>query len=439
MTDPGQKPEGTGAAGDLQTPSSERKARIILSPGMLLAGNYEVLSQIGEGGMAIVYRANQKSLNRAVAVKALHPKLSRDSEFVKRFEGESGTLATLSHPNIVSIIDRGIEDEVYYFVMEFIDGESLDDKIIANKLTMNDWRHVITSCGDALDYIHRRGMVHRDIKPSNILVTSDGRVKIGDFGIAHIIAGDHSHGAAHGSSRQMGTTHYMPPEQISDPASVDHRADIYSLAVAFYKMMTRQLPVGEFPAPSEVNREIPVAVDAVIYQAMAPDRDDRYQTAKEFCDQLIRALKETSLNISAILNIKSSSSSLYTGADFKTPPPNTQVDGKKAKTPTNPGVSPTGSSGSVAKPKALTPTPPKSGSRAGWVTYNKNLTPMPIPRVPDMNYQKEKKGGKWVMVVVIVILLLAVAAVAAIFFGGGRKPATIAEQEAEIRALQKNK
>ncbi|HMX62304.1 MAG TPA: serine/threonine-protein kinase, partial [Candidatus Sumerlaeota bacterium] len=243
---------------DPKSPPSQRSSRMMLRPGMVLANSYEIESQLGEGGMAIVYRANQKSLNRPVAVKALHPKLSKDPEFVKRFEAESGVLATMSHPNVVSIIDRGMQEQIYYFVMEFIDGESLDDKIIENKLNTQHWREVINACGDALDYIHKRGMVHRDIKPSNIMITGDGRVKLADFGIAHIISGDNSMDLST-SSRQIGTTHYMAPEQISDAANVDHRADIYSLAVAFYKMMTRKMAIGEFPAPSLVNTEIPVA------------------------------------------------------------------------------------------------------------------------------------------------------------------------------------
>ncbi|MEO8376055.1 MAG: serine/threonine-protein kinase [Candidatus Sumerlaeota bacterium] len=396
MSDQPQNPE-PAPPGDLKSPPSHGRSRMVLRQGIVLANSYEIISQIGEGGMAIVYRANQKSLNRPVAVKALHPKLSKDPEFVKRFEAESGVLATMSHPNIVSIIDRGIQDQVYYFVMEFIDGQSLDDKIIENKLTSQHWRDV-----------HKRGMVHRDIKPSNIMITGDGRVKLADFGITHIIAGDKSVDMST-SSRQMGTTHYMAPEQINDAATVDHRADIYSLAVAFYKMMTRKMAIGEFPAPSLVNNEIPVSVDAVIYQALAPDRDERYQTAREFCDQLLRALKDSSLNISAILNVRGNTSSLYTGVDFTTPQPTTE--GKKPKTGSYPPLS----SASGVKPKMLTPAPVKGmppGQTLGWNKggTNKNLTPMPISRHdrPPAAPASKKPSTTFIAVAAVVVLIAIV-------------------------------
>lgn len=432
MTEPGYKPEESRAPGDVKTPPPDVKAKTLLSPGAVLANNYEILSLIGEGGMAYVYQAMQKSLNRLVAVKALHPKLSRDSEFVERFEAESGALAALSHPNIVNIIDRGREAEIYYFIMEYIDGETLDEKIIENRLTPNDWRQVIAACGDALDYIHKRGMVHRDIKPSNILVTKDGRVKIGDFGIAHIISGDRAGEAqpASASGRQMGTTHYMAPEQIMDSTSVDHRADIYSLGVAFYKMISRQIPVGEFPAPSEVNREVPVAVDAVVYQAMAPDRDARYQSAKEFCDDLLRALREQSLNISAILKLRSASgsSSLYTGLDFKTPLPVQSPEGKKAKSSTGLGKSP---------PRSNTPPPVKA--RDGWVPFNRDLTPMPIPRVPDPGYapRRERSGIRYMVggVVIAVVVIIIVLVLTGAF--SRKKTMDWQDQERSLRSIER--
>ena len=287
-------------------------------PGQIVGGNYEIVEKIGEGGMAMVYKATQKSLNRPVAIKALHPRFCADASFIERFAAESGALATLSHANIITIIDRGSEGSVYFFVMEYVDGEDLDKKIVENRLTSADWKKVIASCRDALEYIHKRGVVHRDIKPSNILVNSDGQVKLGDFGIAHIVTGD-AVAEATGSGGPIGTTHYMAPEQANDSGNVDHRADIYSLAVAFYKMMARRMPVGEFAAPSEVNNEIPVAVDAVIFQAMAPNREDRYQSAAEFCDDLLKALKDQSVSITSLFNRRSTStsSSLYSGTDFR--------------------------------------------------------------------------------------------------------------------------
>jgi serine/threonine-protein kinase len=342
---------GMQGEGSEVTPSRGGGAskRGFLLPGQVLGGAYEVQEQIGEGGMAIVYRAMQRSLNRSVAVKAMHPKFSRDQEFISRFEAEAGALAALSHPNIVSIIDRGNEGEVYYFVMEYVDGDNLDIKIIENRLTPNDWRHIVTACSSALEYVHRRGVVHRDIKPSNILIDAEGRVKIGDFGIAHIMGGDSIQGYQ-GPAKAVGTQHYMAPEQTTDPANVDHRADIYALGVAFYKMLTRQLPIGEFPAPSEVSREVPVAVDAVIFQAMAPSRDDRFQSVVEFCDEMQKALRDQTANITNLLNYRPAGGSMYSASDMrslKTPPtgtPYTEIGkgkdtGSRGKSGTGAGVS----------------------------------------------------------------------------------------------------
>lgn len=345
----------------METPPPENRPKGIILPGMLVGGNYEVLDQVGEGGMAVVYRARQKSLNRIVAIKALHPKYAQDTSFVERFEAESGALASLSHPNIVTIIDRGIEEESYYFIMEYVDGEDLDKKIIKNTVRRtNDWRQVISACSEALEYVHKRGVVHRDIKPSNILVSQDGQIKLGDFGIAHIIQGDQQPGSQ--GNRPIGTQYYMAPEQTTDPGSVDHRADIYSLGVALYKMMTRQLPSGEFAAPSEVNQDIPTAVDAIIFQALAPNREDRYRSAKEFCDDLLMALRDQSRSISRLFNYRQAGSgSLYTGDDFRAAALGAKdEDSKDKKTGSDSGTRKGG-----AEKKSRPPLSAKTGSRSG--------------------------------------------------------------------------
>jgi serine/threonine protein kinase len=371
--------QGEGSGKQPTSSASVSKRDGFLKPGQLLGNGYEVVEQIGEGGMAIVYKALQKSLDRYVAIKAMHPKFSRDAEFIARFKGESGALAALSHPNIVSIIDRGNEGDVYYFVMEYVDGDNLDLKIIGNKLTPNDWRQVVSSCSAALDYVHKRGVVHRDIKPSNILIDSEGRVKIGDFGIAHIMGGDMGY---QGPAKALGTAHYMAPEQTSDPASVDHRADIYALGVAFYKMLTRQLPIGDYPAPSEANREVPIAVDAVIFQAMAPNREDRYQTVQAFCDDMQKALREQTTNITSLLNYRGAStgSALYTGTDFRTPVPAAGSSAENKKLGTDPATrskTATGSATGTGTGSGVRRTPlPIPGGR---VSASKDLTPMPLP------------------------------------------------------------
>lgn len=310
-------------SGKPEAPSHTDSGEELLPAGELLQRSYEIIDVVGRGGMAVVYRANQMSLNRHVAVKVLHDRFADDKEFVIRFEREAGALAGLSHPNIVAIIDRGHMDRRYYFVMEFIDGETLDQKIIDNTLTTSDWKDVIQACRDSLEYVHKRGVIHLDIKPSNILIDREKRIKLSDFGISHIIGADAGFGEGV-ESRALGTSWYMSPEQSATPDDVDSRADIYALGVTFYKMMTRSIP-GEdsITPPSEVNNNIPVPVDAVLFRAMAPDRSDRYQTVRDFCDDLLKALKDSSMSLASILDFRSrdSSSALYTGADFITPKP----------------------------------------------------------------------------------------------------------------------
>jgi len=319
-------------------PEDEISSYEILAKGTTLGENYEILDVSGTGGMATVYKGLQKSLNRTVAIKVLHKKFVRDSTFVERFDNEASILATLSHPNVVSIIDKGHDEENYYFVMEWLEGNTLDDRIIAHEATPDMWEKVISGCRDGVTYVHGKNVVHRDLKPSNIMIGEDKAIKIGDFGIIHIIAGDKS--AANKISkkrRSLGTENYMAPEQETDDESVDERADVYSLAVTFFKMFTRRMPKEGGRTPSQHNSDVPVAVDAVINKALSISRDDRYQTVESFCNDLLKALKKQSTNISSVLGSTPSprvSKSLYTGNDFTPPPksPTTMQRGDKDST-----------------------------------------------------------------------------------------------------------
>lgn len=412
-----------GGGNGLKTPPPDerkrkKKRKSILKKGQILANNYEIQSSIGEGGMAVVYKAWQKSLGRAVAVKALHPRLAKDDEFVKRFDAEAGALAGLSHPNIINIIEKGCENDIYFFIMEYIDGEDLDQKIIANTLTVNDWRKVVDACADALEYVHKRGIIHRDIKPSNILVDADNRVKIGDFGIAHMIQGEeedtNGSDSQEQSSRALGTKHYMAPEQSINSSDVDHRADIFSLGVAFYKMMTRKLPVGDYPAPSEVNSDIPVSVDEVLFRAMAYDPDDRYQSVREFCDAMQKALKEQSVNITSVLakrKSKTGSGALYTGEDFSRSSSSAEIDvssvDKDKRSSSFGGFRPktgTGTGTGTVK-TSTTKTKTSTGTGSGKAAAVAGGAP------------PKKKTG--LIVAIVAVILIAVGAIAGVVLSGG--------------------
>jgi len=264
-------------------PSGER----ILNPGEKLGG-FQILEVVGAGGMAVVYKALQLSLNRPVALKVLNSRFSRDPAFIQRFEQEAGALAALNHPNIVNIIDKGQAENLYYFVMEFVQGTSLDKAIIEGTLTLTDYMIIIMGIRDALAYVHSRGIVHRDIKPANILLSDEGRVKVSDFGIAHIAWGDPK--LQKSGKSQFGTSFYMAPEQAEKGMKVDARTDIYALGVAFYKMFTREIPQGTFAGPSTINPTLPADVDPILEKALQGNPDNRYQSVEAFCNDLVTVL-----------------------------------------------------------------------------------------------------------------------------------------------------
>jgi hypothetical protein len=228
--------------------------------------------------MGVVYKAVQKQLGRTVALKVLSPQLSSDPSFIERFTREARALAQLSHPNIVAIFDSGVHDGVPYLVMEYVDGTPLRKMLAARKLSSEDALRLVPQICDALQYAHRHGIVHRDIKPENILIDREGRVKIADFGLAKLAEPDQTRITR--TNVVMGTPHYMAPEQIENPSAVDHRADIYSLGVIFYEMLTGELPLGRFKPPSE-KAPVDQRLDRVVLKSLEKEPADRFQSAEE--------------------------------------------------------------------------------------------------------------------------------------------------------------
>jgi serine/threonine-protein kinase len=263
----------------------------------LFDGRYRILKRIGSGGMANVYLAEDEVLGRRVAIKILNERHAGDEQFVERFRREAKSAAGLSHPNIVSIYDRGEAEGTYYIAMEHLDGRNLKELILARgpappRIAIDYVRQIL----GALAFSHRNGIVHRDIKPHNVLVDSDGRLKVTDFGIAR--AGTSQMTEA-GSI--VGTAQYLSPEQARGEP-VDQRSDLYSLGVVLYELLTGEVPFGgDSPVeiamkhlsskpklPSELREGIPEELDLVVMRALAKDPDDRYQTAEEFGADLDR-------------------------------------------------------------------------------------------------------------------------------------------------------
>ena len=252
----------------------------------------EILECLGRGGMGVVYKARQKSLNRLVALKLLAPERSDDAKFAARFEKEAHALAALNHPHIVTIHDFGQAGGFFFLLMEFVDGVNMRQAMSAGRFTPKQALAIVPPVCEALQYAHEHGIVHRDIKPENLLMDKEGRVKIADFGIAKMILSDTDtpvcadpEQTGVSMSQPMGTPAYAAPEQQNDPAHVDHRADIYSLGVVLYELLTGELPQANLEAPSRCV-EIDVRLDEIVLRALEARPDRRYATAAEFRTQL---------------------------------------------------------------------------------------------------------------------------------------------------------
>jgi tRNA A-37 threonylcarbamoyl transferase component Bud32 len=249
----------------------------------------EILECLGRGGMGVVYKARQKSLNRFVALKLLAPERVTDAKFAERFTREAHALAALNHPHIVTVYDFGQAGGYYFLLMEFVNGVNLRQLLQARKLTPEEALAVIPPLCEALQYAHEQGIVHRDIKPANLLLDKGGRVKIADFGIAKMIGDNSNLGLA--ESQPAGTPQYMAPEQ-KDYQRTDHRADIYSLGVVLYEMLTGELPAEQLQAPS-CKVQISVRLDEIVLRALERTPELRYQTAVEFRTQVETVIAES--------------------------------------------------------------------------------------------------------------------------------------------------
>ena len=266
----------------------------------ILAGRYELIEKIGDGGMAVVYKAKDRLLNRFVAIKILKPEFIKDPKFIDSFRRESQAAAGLSHPNIVSVFDVGKEGNIYYIVMEVLEGDTLSD-IIRREGHLSEMRaiDIAKQIAQALSSAHKKNIIHRDVKPHNILMSEDGTAKIADFGIAKAV---NSGTIVNNTSTVMGSVHYLSPEQARG-GYVDARSDIYSLGIVLYEMLTGNVPFDgdnpvsvammhmneAVPPPSRINPSVSPALDKVVLKATAKHQPDRYKSADEMYEALVQA------------------------------------------------------------------------------------------------------------------------------------------------------
>lgn len=263
--------------------------------GKVLDNRYYISDVLGMGGMAIVYKAQCNRLNRYVAIKILKDEMLKEKELLKAFQTEAKAVAMLSHPNIVSVYDTSISDNINYIVMELIEGVTLKQYISnVGKLNLKQTIYFVNQISKALEHAHSKGVVHRDIKPQNIMVLKDGTIKVADFGISALenVASVHSQYA-------LGSIKYISPEQIRGMAP-DSRSDIYSLGVLMYEMLTGRLPYtaetddemakahisGDLVPPHEIDKSIPKRLSGICAKAMESEIDKRYQSVTELLEDL---------------------------------------------------------------------------------------------------------------------------------------------------------
>ncbi|MBI5945726.1 MAG: serine/threonine protein kinase [Chloroflexi bacterium] len=262
-------------------------------------GPYRIIEQLGQGGMATVYKAYHAALDRYVALKVLHQAFNQDQTFTARFQREARVVAKLEHPNIVPVYDYSEHEARPYLVMKFIEGDTLKARLNRGPLTSNEIEEVVNSIGSALAYAHRQGILHRDIKPSNVMIAVDGVMYLADFGLARIAQAGES---TMSSDSIMGTPQYISPEQAMGKKDLDAGTDIYSFGVMLYEMVVGQVPFSAdtpfsiihdhiytpLPLPMKVNPHVPEPVQRVLLKSLAKDRLDRYESVED----MMRAFKE---------------------------------------------------------------------------------------------------------------------------------------------------
>ncbi len=262
-------------------------------------GPYRIIEQLGQGGMATVYKAYHAALDRYVAIKALHPAFGEDQNFLARFQREARLVAKLEHPNIVPVYDYSEHEGRPYLVMKFIEGDTLKARLTKGPLASAEIEKIVEAVGSALAYAHKQGILHRDIKPSNVLVANDGQLYLADFGLARIAQSGES---TLSSDMIMGTPQYISPEQAMGKKDLDEGTDIYSFGVMIYEMVVGQVPFNAdtpfsiihdhiyspLPLPRSINPKVPESVERVLLKALAKERVDRYPDV----DSLVSAFKE---------------------------------------------------------------------------------------------------------------------------------------------------
>lgn len=265
-------------------------------------GPYTIIEQLGQGGMATVFKAYHAALDRNVAIKVLHAAFTQDPQFLQRFQREARVVAKLEHPNIVPVYDYADHNGQSYLVMKFIEGKTLKAVLDRGWPSKAEILRIIKSVGNALTYAHAKRVLHRDVKPSNILLSDDGAVYLADFGLARMAEAGQS---TLSGDQLLGTPHYISPEQARGEQELDEGTDIYSLGIVLYQLSVGQVPFNSdtpfsiihdhiytpLPLPRELNQKIPEGLERVLLKGLAKERGDRFASAAEQVEAFERAVK----------------------------------------------------------------------------------------------------------------------------------------------------
>ncbi|MBN2499738.1 MAG: protein kinase [Anaerolineales bacterium] len=374
-------------------------------------GGYQIVEQIGKGGMAMVYKAYQPSLDRDVAVKILPAYYAdQDESFLKRFKREARAIAKLRHPNILMVMDYGEQGEIPYLVMEYVPAGTLKDRL-GKPLPLDEMVMLLDQIAKALDYAHSEGVVHRDVKPSNVLMPKPDWALLTDFGLAKMVGGSFMTQ----SGMTVGTPAYMSPEQ-GRGEKVDHRSDIYSLGIILYEMATGGVPytaetpmavvvkhiVEPLPMPMDKNPELPEDVQRIILKALAKDPADRFQKAGEIVEALIKVQAGQPTEI----NIQPSDSMVQAAVDAEAPTmPPAPVPLPAAAEPSTPPPMPVTESGEAE----AAPVQPVEATAAATVAAGlEEIAEKPLGKARRAKQPKEKRGKKrgclWAVIGVLALI-----------------------------------